>query len=116
MGIVYNSCYGGGFGLSEEAQKLYLEKKGHTPKLHKGKYSWERHYYIDELYDVEFEEIDRSDPVLVEVVRELGDKASDEFAKLLVKEASSGTLYRIEEYDGLESVYFLDEDNYSVVQ
>jgi hypothetical protein len=47
-------------------------------------------------------DIDRHDPVLVQVVEELGDKAGGQFAKLRVTEVSGA--YRITEYDGYESV------------
>lgn len=43
----------------------------------------------------------RTDPVLVQVVEELGDKANGEYAELSVVEFS-GNKYRICEYDGLE--------------
>lgn len=47
-------------------------------------------------------DVDRHDPVLVQVVEELGDKASGKYAKLRIEEVSGP--YRIDEYDGFESV------------
>lgn len=47
---------------------------------------------------------DRADPVLIQVIEELGDKANSRFSKIKFKEVPSGTLYRIDEYDGNESV------------
>lgn len=44
----------------------------------------------------------RHDPVLVQVVEELGDKANGQYAKLAIKEVSGP--YRITEYDGYETV------------
>ena len=44
----------------------------------------------------------RHDPVLVQVVEELGDKANGDYAKLRIAEVSGP--YRITEYDGFESV------------
>ncbi len=46
--------------------------------------------------------VDRHDPVLVQVVEELGDKANGKYAKLKIEEVSGP--YRITEYDGFESV------------
>ena len=53
--------------------------------------------------------MDRHDPVLVQVVEGLGDKASDMFSQLCVVEVSGR--YYIEEYDGRESVK--EEDSFS---
>lgn len=47
-------------------------------------------------------DVDRHDPVLVQVVEELGDKANGQYAKLAIKEVSGP--YRITEYDGYETV------------
>lgn len=44
---------------------------------------------------------ERTDPILVQVVEELGDKANGEYSKLQVVEFS-GNKYRICEYDGME--------------
>jgi len=47
-------------------------------------------------------DVDRHDPVLVQVVEELGYKASGKYANLAIEEVSGA--YRITEYDGYESV------------
>jgi hypothetical protein len=44
----------------------------------------------------------RHDPILVQVVEELGDKANGMCAKLAIEEVSGP--YRIDEYDGFETV------------
>jgi hypothetical protein len=49
-------------------------------------------------------EIDRADPALAQVVEELGDKANGMCAKLSIYEVPAGERYRIDEYDGYESV------------
>ena len=46
--------------------------------------------------------VSRHDPILVQVVEELGGKASGDCAKLAIAEVSGP--YRIDEYDGSESV------------
>ena len=100
--IVYNACYGG-FGLSDEAIEMYLTLKGFkftkTPDRWGSNFSvegWENFYYR--------RDIERDDPVLVQVVEALGKKANDDCAKLEIEDLPKGTLYRITEYDGYESV------------
>lgn len=48
---------------------------------------------------------DRSDPLLIQVVNELGDKADGDCAKLRIVEIPDGIEYEIDEYDGMESVH-----------
>lgn len=55
------------------------------------------------LYVGRFEE-NRSDPRLIQVIEELGDAANGMCAKLRIEEVSAGTQYRIDEYDGNETV------------
>lgn len=130
--IVYNACFGG-FGLSHEAMMRYAEIKGITLYTNKDKFG--ASYYlcpVEEYEQILAEErampvdtrrfdrssalyfcdrdIDRADPALVQVVEELGDAASDEFAKLRIENVSPGTLYRIDEYDGSETV--MTQDGY----
>ena len=134
--IVYNACYGG-FSLSHEAIMRYAEIKG--IKLYtKKKYGYS-HYYLcpPEEYDrINAEEqakpvspgrfersnslyfsdrdFERNDPILVQVVEELGDKANGRCAKLRITEVPAGTLYRIDEYDGFESVETKDSYEWNV--
>ncbi len=91
MKIVINTEYGG-FGLSEAAQKRYAELSGKTPA------TW---------YN-----IDRADKYLVQVVEELGDEANDLISHLEVIDIEAGTQYRINKYDGLETIEYrrLDDE------
>ena len=108
--IVYNACYGG-FGLSHEAVMRYAELKGITlyPQDYK---SWLTLYYTepasptrnDNKAQFSPDDIDRTDPILVQVVEELGDRANGMCAKLRIETLPKGTRYRIEEYDGREWV------------
>ncbi len=134
--IVYNACYGG-FGLSHEAIMRYAEIKG-IP-LYFEKTSLITHYYLcpleeykrikeeDALITERFgryarsnamyfstRDIERTDPALVQVVEELGEAAGGQFAKLQIEEVEAGTLYRIEEYDGYESVETKDTYEWKV--
>jgi hypothetical protein len=90
--IVYNACFGG-FGLSDQAMARYHELGG-TAKSR---------------YDIQ-----RSDPALVQVVEELGDEANTRFSDLRITDLPAGTKYRIDEYDGNESVCTIDDYEWSV--
>ena len=90
--IVYNACFGG-FGLSDEALERYHELGGKAKSR----------------YDVE-----RADPLLVQVVEELGDRANTRFSDLRITDLPAGTKYRIDEYDGNESVCTIDDYEWSV--
>jgi len=94
--IVYNSSYGG-FGLSDEAEIRYREL---TDNIN------------NEDFDVCI--IDRADPVLVQVVEELGDKANGTHARLRIADVPPGTHYRIDEYDGYESVMKIQDYEWKV--
>jgi hypothetical protein len=103
MKVVINRCYGG-FSLSDEAKELYLKKKDL-------KFSKEKSQYFSLVgyeYNVEGNEhwyerdIERNDPVLVEVVEQLGDKANGSCAELDVIEIPDDVDYVVEEYDGKE--------------
>ena len=94
--IVYNACYGG-FGLSDEAEIRYRE-------------------LTDNINNEDFDvyDIDRADPILVQVVEELGEKSGSWSADLMIEEVSAGTKYRIDEYDGLESVMTPDDYTWKI--
>lgn len=79
--IVINTSYGG-FSLSGEAMRRYNTLKGTS--LINGRH------------------IERTDPVLIEVVKALGDKANGECAELRVVEFTLG--FNVYSYDGKESV------------
>lgn len=91
MKVVYNGCYGG-FSLSDVAITRYWEIKAEKPPA-----GW---------YNCN---IARDDPVLVQVVEELGEKANGGFASLGLADVPSGQRWRIDEYDGFESVMTVDD-------
>lgn len=88
--IVYNSCFGG-FSLSPEAVRM--------GKRMSDSEDWNE---TDEKYG--FFGGPRHDATLVKVVEELGEKANGDCASLRICELPDGTEYRIDEYDGSESV------------
>lgn len=85
MKIVVNRCWGG-FSLSQEAcEALGLE--------------WDGYGYFHRYNDK-----DRADPKLVEVVERLGDRANGAHASLRVVEIPDGIDWEIDDYDGVETV------------
>ena len=110
MKVVINDSFGG-FGLSDAAFEIFLDRKGIAwEKQHRGDYDWHEYYHAghlgeDEhfLYSREMTE-DRSDLDLVAVVEELGTKANGFCADLKVVEIPDGVKWHISEYDGLEHI------------
>lgn len=97
--VAYNTCYGG-FGLSKEASE-YLNKHWNC--------NIDPEYgYIDE------DEIPRHHKGLIEVIEMLGDKANGEHAKLKVTEIDT-PMYRIYDYDGIESVETPDSYTWVII-
>lgn len=119
MKVVYNGCYGG-FGLSHEAYMLYAKLKGVDVYPEDSGYGlklyWTQPPNGDKKVDnkrssIYANDLDRHDPVLVEVVERLGSKkASGQCAKLVVLDID-GNCYKIDEYDGSESVVTRDTDS-----
>lgn len=88
--VVYNACYGG-FSLSPEAVRRARALSGNP--------TWGD---ADEEYGFIYD-VPRHDPVLVQVVEELGEKANGSSADLRIKDIGT-SLYRITDYDGCEFV------------
>jgi len=103
--IVYNSCFGG-FGLSDAAVMRYAELKEITLYPRKER-SFTMFFTTPDFQEDSWfyeRDIDRKDPVLVQVVEEMGEAANGDCADLRICELSEGTQYRIEEYDGRETI------------
>ena len=61
----------------------------------------------NQLYDQQVfsdRDVDRDDPVLVQVVKEMGANAGGRFAALKIVEIPADVDWQIEEYDGMEWV------------
>ena len=109
MKVVINKCYGG-FGLSDDAVERYAELKGiNLVKVQEEK-SFGATWYIDGIQDDEhyFSSYsigdDRADPILVQVVEEMGDAADGWAAELVIVDIPDDVDWYIEEYDGNEHV------------
>lgn len=129
--VVINSCYGG-FSLSKEACQRYWDIKGQQvwiedtsktlglfevwlvpPDQRIKKKSPKQYFAMKSEKQIEynkkrqsetwnFRQVERNDPILVQVVEELGEKAGGKYATLQVVEVNG--LYKIDEYDGREWV------------
>lgn len=109
--IAYNACYGG-FGLSKEAVERYCEIKGWTIEPSANKWTRKITDKYGERVSFYAGDLKRDDPVLIQVIEELGDKADGRFAELRLIEVEAGTLYRIDEYDGREDVILAGSEEY----
>jgi hypothetical protein len=109
--IVYNACYGG-FGLSDKAIQRYSDLAG-LGLIYKGEKLNERWELPDGKYWWS-SDLSRTDPILIQVIEELGKEADSNYAKLAIHELPVGTLYRIDEYDGLETIMTQDDYDWSV--
>ena len=81
MQVVINRCYGG-FGLSAKAEETLTTLLGEDG----------------------FNEMERHSPLLVSLVKNMGERANGSFAKLEVCDIEDGLDYDVEEYDGYESI------------
>jgi hypothetical protein len=103
--LVINSQHGG-FGLSRDAQIAYLERSKipYTLVSREDRHSTERYGPIiivngKHWYD---KDINRDDPVLVALVKELGKAAAGEHARLKVVRIPANVDWQIDDYDGKE--------------
>jgi hypothetical protein len=108
MKIVINSEHGG-FGLSDAAFERYLELKGIDFARVSGRFESADYYeagHIDEDdYYLSYYDIKRDDPLLIQVVEEMGDEANGNYSSLKIVEIPDDVEWYIGEYDGIESVH-----------
>ena len=101
--IVINTCYGG-FGLSDKATEQYAIFRG--LELERRDSRWIHNGY-DYYYKGEFftlRNIERDDPVLIQIVKEMGEEANDWASCLKIVEIPKDVDWQIDEYDGREWV------------
>lgn len=132
MKIVINVVHGG-FGLSHEGILRYLELAGKQVWAEESE-DWEGHidYWLvpkegrvanaeSEFWSMtkeekaaynkawseqnfSYREIARDDPILIQVVEELGKKANNIYSELKIVEIPDDVEWQIDEYDGVEWV------------
>lgn len=102
MKIVINKCFGG-FSLSKKAIEFManLGSSQAIAELESMEDNSDCYYGYSEKFNHEY---DRTDPILVEVVEVLKDKANGRFAKLKVIEIPEGINWEISDFDGIEVV------------
>lgn len=139
MKVVINSCYGG-FSLSPKGERRYLEIRGYKSYFYKQtKHSLldgvAEFVRIDDIEAVptffsyctlsdegetisdypsdtfDAYDLERNDPALIQVVEELGEEASGACAKLKIVDIEKGRWFKINEYDGYESIEYRDIDD-----
>lgn len=102
--ILINADFGG-FGLSDKAVELYLNKKGlkfTTEKKSSAISDRRLIFYVDGDYFTEHD-LKRDDSVLIETVEELGLKeAADTFGALKIVEIPYDVEWILQDYDGSE--------------
>jgi hypothetical protein len=129
--VVVNSCFGG-FGISEAGMLRYAELKGIRLYPEKNQFHMMTYYTVppeqrvdqltaeqwlgatseqrmahNDAYDAQtlhYDDINRDDPLLVQVVEELGTEAADRFSELRIAYVPDDVKWTIEEYDGKEWV------------
>lgn len=115
MKVVINVCFGG-FSLSNAGIMRYAELKGIKLYPSKGVASTTNYYLCPEeafrtmtnkeqnnMY-FSTHHFERDDPVLIQVVEELGMEANGTYASLKIVEIPDGIDWDIDEYDGNESI------------
>lgn len=133
MKIILNKCYGG-FGVSPDGYKKYCEKKGLPCFVYDAKigdfytfvktdspsdyarYSTKDFGNIISANDfyaltakndcqVYLSRDYRTDPVLIEVVEELGDEVNTFYSRLIIVDIPDDMNYVIDDYDGIETLH-----------
>ena len=118
--VVINVCFGG-FGLSQEAyeeliklgipvkkyQSVGPDKDGlykKENKINSGNVIFEGGLSFGEKYWETWLSNDRENPMLIEVVKKLGEKVNGYCAKLKIVKIPENIEYVVEEYDGNEHI------------
>lgn len=134
MKIILNKCFGG-FSLSKKAYELYASKIGKKVYAYEDT-NFRNSIYkkanddelfityftkdfgdIAEISDDDYEKYTlyikgdyRLDKILIEVVEELGEEASGMCGNLKVVEIPDNCFYKIDEYDGVETIYYSESE------
>lgn len=131
MKLVINACYGG-FGISEAGARWMAERGHEAAKKAVERFDlqsqWVKEFVERGVWPTEVPEpqrgwleidakyrkakrwgnvydVQREDPLLVQMVEALGNESWGEFAKLRIVEIPDGVEWEIDEYDGMESIH-----------
>lgn len=133
MKVVINCCYGG-FGVSHKATMRFAELQGiklypfveerdvngninfkKFQPYKEGEKAFIIHYstkplkadgtYEQDSYWSLDRSANRTNPLLIQIVEEMGDEANGDHAELRVVEIPDGVEFEIDEYDGIESIH-----------
>jgi hypothetical protein len=96
--VVFNAGFGG-FGISKEALDRMIELGSEAAKE-----CLESHLKYPYTTKSFYPKVPRFDAILVQVVKELKNKASGESATLAIGKVNLDDLINIKEYDGKESI------------
>jgi hypothetical protein len=102
--LVINTCYGG-FGLSQEAWRLYAIYNDYYTRYVKDAFGTDS---IELSKSGNFDDVVgswdlvRNDPTLVRVVEQLGTAANDYYSDLKIIEIPEDVVWELNEYDGRE--------------
>lgn len=130
--VILNKCFGG-FDVSKEAYELYAKKKDlkifcyemDMEDIKNTKYKYAKkdnglfiNYFTKdfgnnvqitnedyEKYNLYLDTSHREDPILIEVIEELCEKANGRFGELKIVEIPDDLDYVIDEYDGIETLH-----------
>jgi hypothetical protein len=105
--VVVNACFGG-FGLSHDAIMRYGELANLNLLYQEGEHIWNSSYYKNGVIndDNHFwdNDIERDDPILVQVVEEMGRESNSDCADLRIADVPDDIEWYIDDYDGIETV------------
>ena len=101
--IVINQCYGG-FGISDQAIEQYARLKGIDLERRDSKWNKNGYDYYHKGKFFTLNNIERDDPVLIQLVKEMGESANDWASHLKIVEIPGDVDWQIQEYDGMEWV------------
>lgn len=115
MKIAINRCFGG-FDLSDAVYEVLISKGWQVTK-----YNEQGHYENDDAkivdggdrwnglcsrYSLVGSDQDyRTNPDLIEVIEQLGEKANGRFGSIKIVEVPDDVEWEIDEYDGLETIH-----------
>ena len=129
--VILNKCYGG-FDVSDKAYQLYAKKKGlelfkYDMEFRDKRVLYKKSTKRDNLFSDYFtkdlgeggeisdedynkhhlclKRENREDPILIEVVEELGKEANGRCGNLIVVEIPKDLNYVIDDYDGIETLH-----------